>query len=66
LASECMETNMLLLLESGRSHPDIGTKVVQFYLYTVCILYPIYCIQDTLYIVQYTGYIYDIGYSNNL
>ena len=37
LPLEGVETNMLLLLESGRSHPDIGTKGVQLYLYTVCI-----------------------------
>jgi hypothetical protein len=53
-----METNMLLLLESGRSHPDIGTKGVQLYQYTIRILYTIYCIEDIVYIVQYTGYIY--------
>ena len=34
---------MLLLLESGRSHPEIGTKGVQSYMYTVCILYTVYC-----------------------
>ena len=51
---EGVETNMLLLLESGRSHPDIGTKGVQLYLYTVCIhfLYTVYRIQDTKYSIQ--------------
>ena len=63
---EGVETNMLLLLESGRSHPEIGTKGVQSYLYTVCILYTVYCIQDTVYRVQCTGYIYGTGYSKNL
>ena len=60
LPLEGVETNMLLLLESGRSHPDIGTKGVQLYLYTLCILYPVYCMEDTVYIVQDIGYIYMI------
>ena len=66
LPLEGVETNMLLLLESGRSHPEIGTKGVQSYLYIVCILYTVYCIQDTVYGVQYRGYIYGTGYSKNL
>ena len=62
---EGVETNMLVL-ESGRSHPELGTKGVQSYLYTVCILYTVYFIQDTIYGVQYRGYIYGTGYSKNL
>ena len=53
---EGVETNMLLLLESGRSHPEIGTKGVQSYLYTVCILYTVYCILYTGYSIQSTVY----------
>ena len=45
LPFEGVETCMLLLLfESGWSHPEIGTRDVQFYVYTVCILYTVYCI----------------------
>ena len=65
LPLEGVETNMLLL-ESGRSYPEIGTEGVQSYLYTVCILYTVYCIQDTVYRVHCTGYIYGTGYSKNL
>ena len=36
LPLEGVETNMLLL-ESGRSYPEIGIEGVQSYLYTVCI-----------------------------
>ena len=66
LPLEGVETYMLLLFDSGWSHPGIGTKGVQPYLYTVYILYTVYYIQDTVYRVQYTGYIHDTGYSNNL
>ena len=66
LPSKGVETNMLLLLESERSHPDIGTKGVQLYLSTVCILCTAYCTEDTPYIVQHTGYIYDTVYSNKI
>jgi hypothetical protein len=66
LALEGMGTNILLLLKSGRNHPDYGTQGVQLYLYTICILHPVSCIEYTVYYVQHTGYIYDTGYSNNL
>jgi hypothetical protein len=49
LPLEGVETYMLLLFESGRSHPDIGTKGVQSYLYTVCVLYTVYCILYRIY-----------------
>jgi hypothetical protein len=49
LPLEGVETNMLLQLESGRSHPGIGTKGVQLYLHTVCIHFP-YTVQR----IQYT------------
>ena len=52
-----VETNMLLLLESGRSHSDTGTKDVQ--LYTMSYL-------DTVYIESCAGYKYNTGYSDNL
>jgi hypothetical protein len=52
LPLEGVETNMLLLLDSGRSRSDIGTKGVQLY-----ILYTVYYVEDTVYIVHYTGYI---------
>ena len=60
LPLEGVEMNMLLLLESGRSHPDIGSKGVQLYPYTLCILYTVYYIEGIVYIVHYTGYIYMI------
>jgi hypothetical protein len=71
LPLEGVDTYMLLLFESGQSHPGIGTKVVQSYLYTVCIQYTVYictvyCLLYTVYRVQYTGCIYDTGYSYNL
>ena len=50
---EGVEMYMLSLFESGRSHPDIGTKGVQSYLYnkyTVhCILYTGDMIQSAVY-----------------
>ena len=49
LPLEGMETYMVLLFESGWSHPEIGTKDVEYYLYTVCILYTVYTIQSTVY-----------------
>ena len=52
LPLEGVETNMLLLLESGRSHPEIGTKGVQSYLYAEFILYTVYRIRRTEYSVQ--------------
>ena len=66
MPKEGVETNMLLLFESGRSHPGIVTKGVHLYMYTFCILYTVQRIEDTVYIVHYTGYIYGTGYSNNL
>ena len=66
-----VEMCVVLLFESGRSHPNIGpgTKgvhctVLQLYLYSkytvVC------CIKDTVYRVQHTGHIHDTGYTDNL
>ena len=56
LALEGVGTNMLLLLEWGRSHPDtlVGTNGLQLYLYRICTLYTVYCIEDTVHIVQFT------------
>ena len=63
---EGVDVYMLLLFESGRSHPDVGTKVVQSYLYNKytihCILYIGYSISR----VQYTERIHDTGYNDNL
>jgi hypothetical protein len=57
LPLEGVETYMLLLFESpGWSHPEIGTKGVQSYLYTVCISYTVYHILYTGYSTQSTVY----------
>ena len=71
LPSEGVETHMLVVFELGRSHPEMGIKGVQPFLYTVCILYIVICtsIQDTegLY-VQYRscGCTHNTEYSYNL